>query len=144
MSPSPPQAVKQSLDEVKALRQRLGTPEWCEADWGLLAGILASYDSVLSALLETQITLKRLMTQVFGTRPRRKAVGAGVSGRREPEARGTQGGAASGDAVPGTSGHEETPEEATPPVSGGHRPGYGRLGAEAYPGAARVACRHED
>ncbi len=27
--------------------------------------------------------------------------------------------------------------------SGGHRPGHGRLEAEAYAGAERVACRHE-
>src|SRR5919204_184169 len=27
---------------------------------------------------------------------------------------------------------------------GGHRPGQGRHGAEAYGGAARVACRHEE
>src|SRR5262249_49876297 len=27
---------------------------------------------------------------------------------------------------------------------GGHRPGQGRLGAEAYAGAERLACRHEE
>src|SRR5215831_9947938 len=30
------------------------------------------------------------------------------------------------------------------PLRGGHRPGTGRLGAEAYVGAARVECRHEN
>jgi hypothetical protein len=98
----------------------------------------------LSALLETQITLKRLVAQVFGTRPRRKDVRAGVSGRRTLEAGGTQGGETAGEEAQGASRHEVAPEETPPPVSGGHRPGYGRLGAEAYPGAARVECRHED
>jgi transposase len=35
-------------------------------------------------------------------------------------------------------------EEVKPPRSGGHYPGYGRLGAEAYEGAERVECRHEE
>src|SRR5207244_3462981 len=34
--------------------------------------------------------------------------------------------------------------EALPTPTGGHRAGTGRLGAEAYSGAARIACRHED
>jgi hypothetical protein len=102
--------------------------------------VFAVYESVLAALLETQIPLKRLVTQVFGTRHRRPASGAGVSGRRKPEGLVAESGEVSG----GTSWQEDAPEEAPPPVSGGHRPGYGHLGAEAYPGAVRVECRHED
>jgi hypothetical protein len=46
-----------------------------------------------------------------------------------------------------------TTDEAPPPASpsppqgkpkGGHRPGIGSLGADAYVGAERVDCRHED
>jgi hypothetical protein len=34
--------------------------------------------------------------------------------------------------------------ESPPTPQGGHRPGPGRLGAEAYAGAKRVECRHEE
>src|SRR2546422_6646250 len=34
--------------------------------------------------------------------------------------------------------------EASPQPQGGHRPGTGRLGAEAYVGAERTECRHEE
>jgi hypothetical protein len=33
--------------------------------------------------------------------------------------------------------------ESPPTPKGGHRPGTGRLGAEAYEGAERTECRHE-
>jgi transposase len=39
---------------------------------------------------------------------------------------------------------EAAAEAEKSPRRGGHRPGYGRLGAEAYVGAARAECRHEE
>ncbi len=52
------------------------------------------------------------------------------------EARGADGGAAEAG--------ETSAAEEKPPRAGGHRPGAGRLGAEAYAGAERVECRHEE
>lgn len=133
--------VQQRLDEVKALRERLGTGRWQEEDWGLLERVLGSYERLLSMLCEAQITLKRLQTLVFGKRrQRRHGVAAGTS---------ASGGATGGcdhesgaDARPqpgvGTAG-----DEVQPPRAGGHRPGYGRLGMATYAGAERVECRHE-
>ena len=37
MSRAQAQQVQQSLDEVQSLRQRLGTPDWRDEDWGLTA-----------------------------------------------------------------------------------------------------------
>jgi hypothetical protein len=136
--------VQQSLEEVKALRERLGTGRWQAEDWGLLERVLGSYERLLSMLCEAQITLKRLQTLVFGKRHRhRHAVASGTSAgggaadgcdkeshASDADARPQPGGGTSGDEVP-------------PPRAGGHRPGYGRLGMATYEGAERVECRHE-
>jgi len=133
--------VQQRLDEVKALRERLGTGRWQEEDWGLLERVLGSYERLLSMLCEAQITLKRLQTLVFGKRrQRRHGVASGTS---------ASGGATGGcdhesgaDARP-QPGVETAGDEVQPPRAGGHRPGYGRLGMATYEGAERVECRHE-
>ena len=133
--------VQQRLDEVKALRERLGTGRWQEEDWGLLEQVLGAYERLLSMLCEAQITLKRLQTLVFGKRrQRRHGVASGTS---------ASGGATGGcdhesgaDARP-QPGVETAGDEVQPPRAGGHRPGYGRLGMATYAGAERVECRHE-
>jgi hypothetical protein len=108
---------------------------------------------MLSALLEAQITLKRLLTLFFGQRRRRNASGSGVASASGGETeRGRDawswevwgGDAAQGGDAPGALVEEAHTEEAKLPVPGGHRAGYGRLGADAYPGAERVECRHEE
>jgi hypothetical protein len=58
--------VQQHLDEVKSLRERLGTGRWQEKDWGLLERVLGSYERLLSMLCEVQITLKRLRRLAWG------------------------------------------------------------------------------
>jgi hypothetical protein len=136
------QEVQQSLEEVKALRERLGTGWWQAEDWGLLERVLGSYERRLSMLCEAQITLKRLQTLVFGKR-RRHGMASGTS---------AGGGAAAGgaherherdaDACPRLGGGA-VGDEASPPRAGGHRPGYGRLGMATYEGAERVECHHE-
>ena len=79
MSQTQSQQVKQSLDEVQSLRQRLGTPHWRAEDWGLVDGILASYERMLRVFLEAMVSLKRLGTLLFGKRHRRKSSGLGRS-----------------------------------------------------------------
>src|SRR4029453_14264377 len=72
--------VQQRLDEIKALRERLGTGRWQEEDWGLLERGLGAYEGLLSILCEGQSTLKRLQTLVFGKRrQRRHGVASGTS-----------------------------------------------------------------
>ena len=133
--------VQQRLDEVKALRERLGTGRWQEEDWGLLERVLGSYERLLSMLCEAQITLKRLQTLVFGKRRQRRhglASGTSASG-------GATGGCdheSGADARP-QPGVETAGDEVQLPRTGGHRPGYGRLGMATYAGAERAECRHE-
>lgn len=136
--------VQQSLEEVKALRERLSTGRWQTEDWGLLERVLGSYERLLAMLCEAQITLKRLQTLIFGKRRRRRhgvasgtAVGGGAAagGDHERHERDT-------DASPRPGGRAADAEVPSP-RPGGHRPGYGRLGMETYEGAERMECRHE-
>jgi hypothetical protein len=70
--------VKQHLDEVKSLRERLGTGQWPDEDWGRLERVLGAYERLLSMLCEAQLTLKRLQALVFGKR-RRHGMASGTS-----------------------------------------------------------------
>ncbi len=144
--------VKQSLDEVKTLLAHLETASWVEEDWGLLQRVLRSYERLLSTLFEAQTTLKRLQALVFGQRRRRhNASGAGASGADGSEGgTGRAGGGEAGgrDEESGAetrsgAGVGTSDDEVKATRSGGHRPGDGRLEAEAYTGAERVACHHE-
>jgi hypothetical protein len=147
------QEVKQSLDEVRSLLAHLETARWVEEDWGRLQRVLRSYERLLVTLFEAQITLKRLQALVFGQRRRPPSIAApgagqglqgdesltGAAGARAAGAHKEEGSAdARREAGRGAS---DTGVELTP--SGGHRPGSGRLEAEAYVGAERVECRHE-
>jgi transposase len=151
MSQTQTHQVQQCLDEVERLRQRLGAPDWGAADWVFLGGVLASYERMLKALLEAQITVKRLLTLLFGKRRRRKSSGSGPpsadAGEAVDDDRDADVGA--GEAVQGVEARYESGEGSPQdgvqtPLKGGHRPGYGRLGAEAYTGAEGVECRHEE
>src|SRR5216683_5391814 len=147
------QEMQQRLDEVKSLRERLSPARWQEEDWGILDRVLGSYERLLATLFEAQITRKRLQTLLFGKRRLRRhpsvagaSVASGSEAGSEGEAgRGEAGGhnkESSTDARPGSGvGASDDAVKAT--RSGGHRPGHGRLEAEAYAGAERVACRHE-
>jgi hypothetical protein len=145
--------VQQSLDEVKALLERLETASWRSEDWGMLQRVLRSYERLLVTLCEAQITLKRLQTLLFGQQRRHHTTAASGAGQ------GLQGDASMGDGAGGRvacARHEACGADAQRESgrgaldagvestrSGGHRPGDGRREAEAYVGATRVACHHE-
>jgi len=145
--------VQQSLNEVQSLLERLETAHWRSEDWEILQRVLRAYERLLSTLFEAQITLKRLQTLLFGTqRQRRNTATSGASDASQGDT------GVGGDAGPcaACGGDEKRGADTRPRSSvggaddegkatrsGGHRPGYGRLEAEAYAGAERVACRHE-
>jgi hypothetical protein len=145
--------VKQSLDEVKTRLAPLETASGVEAAWGLLQRVLRSSERLLSTLVEAPSTLQRLQALVFGQRRRRhhtSGAGASEADGSEAEAGRAGGGETGGrDAQSGAdtrlgSGVGVSDEAVKATRSGGHRPGDGRLEAEAYRGAARVGCRHEE
>jgi transposase len=125
-----PEQVQLSREDGEALRTRLAGDALTAADRRVLDQVLQWYFWLVFALQEATISLRRLRTLVFGKAPTAPAsatspvVGAGEEGgSAEARGRADVGGEAS--------------------RRGGHRPGHGRRSAEAYRGAARVACRHE-
>jgi hypothetical protein len=145
---SPAHEVQQSLAEVRALWAPLETARWVEADGGMFQRVWRSYARRLGTLCEAQMTLKRLQTQLLGTRWRRRTAPASGAAEASEEAvgRGEAGGVGAGgggNQAQGAEGGAALPG-GTAPRSGGQRPGSGRLGAEADEGAERVECRHED
>ena len=131
--------VQQHLAEVQALVAHLETASWTEADWEVLRRVLLSYTRLLETLVEAQMTLKRLQALLFGTRRRHRHVSASATA----DAPGNSGQEAEESADGGTA-LAAGPVAERAPRTGGHRPGVGRLRAEAYGGAAQVVCRHED
>ena len=101
------------------------------------------------ALQETKITVRRLRSLLFG-KSLKPSPGSAASSESRPEggdkssadtvvpAEADDGARTSGEAPPSS----QSPERAKP--KGGHRPGTGRLGADAYVGAERVECHHEE
>jgi transposase len=102
------------------------------------------------ALQETKITVRRLRSLLFG-KSLKPSPGSAASSESRPEggdeasadtvvpADADDGARTSGEPPPQSA---QSPERAKP--KGGHRPGTGRLGAEAYVGAERVECHHEE
>ena len=121
---------------------------------GRVEQIIRLYFGLVVALQEAHLSVKRLRNMLFGSRthPQERPASAVETTSSEVP------GQAAGDeeAAPvdeGAPGLESTRREAAPEVSpgggspkpkGGHRPGTGRLGAEAYVGAERIECRHEE
>ena len=103
------------------------------------------------ALQETKITVSRLRRVLFG-----QAFEASAPAPQDAWAPSAAGGDETHAGAVVDAGAEDTaatPGEAPPRASqkppqdkptGGHRPGTGRHGAEAYVGAERAQCRHED
>src|SRR6266446_3095584 len=121
---------------------------------GRVEQIIRMYFWLVFALQEAKLSVKRLRNLLFGSSAQPK-------GRPESEGEATSSeapGQAAGEeeAVPGaevaprleTTGREAgsgaSESEGKPKPPGGHRAGTGRLGAEAYVGAERTECRHED
>ena len=125
-----PQAeLSLSPAEGDALIERLEQNTLSAEDRCVLVQVVRWLFWLVFVVQEAKLSLKRLRTVLFGK-------GAHVSQARAPEAASTSHelvgeGAGAGAASP-------------PKPAGGHRPGTGRLGAEAYAGAERVECRHEE
>lgn len=142
-----PAEVQLRREDGEALRQRLAGDALTADDRRVLDQVLQWYLWLVCALQEAKMSLRRLRTLVFGKAPTAPAaatfpvVGAGDEGGSAEAAEGT--------VAPET---ETTRAVARSRAAGGgaasrrggHRPGHGRRSAEAYRGAERVACRHEE
>jgi len=146
----PAEPVTLSSEEGEALITRMHQKQLSQADMSLVERIIRTYFWLVFALQETRITVKRLRGLLFGKHLKpspapEDSSAPSVAGGDEMtacavlEADIGDGDATAGEAPPATS---QTPEVVKP--KGGHRAGTGRLGADAYVGAERVECRHEE
>lgn len=149
----PAQNVTLSAAAGEALIARVHQSSLCVEDAGVVEQVIRLYFWVIFSLQEAKLSLKRLRTLLFGkgakapqprapeaaapaSEPVGEGEGVGIVRSREA-ASGVE--AAASAAEPGASG-----TEALAKPTGGHRLGTGRLGAEAYEGAERVECHHEE
>jgi transposase len=132
----------------EALIARVHRSNLPRADAERVEWVIRMYFYVVFALQEAKFSAKRLRSLLFGKRPAPALEASSAAGPaasdgphaaavREADADGA--GATGHQAPPGTS---QRSERAQP--TGGHRPGTGCLGADAYAGATRVECRHEE
>src|SRR5882672_975308 len=121
---------------------------------GRVEQIIRMYFWLVFALQEAKLSVKRLRNLLFGSSAQLKGRPASEGEATSSEAPGQAAGEE--EAVPveevapclETTGCEAgsgaSENEAKPKPQGGHRAGTGRLGADAYVGAKRTECRHED
>jgi hypothetical protein len=151
---SHPESLSLSAEEGEAIISRLAVYAPSRSDCERLIQVVRLYFWLVVTVQEAKLSLKKLRTLLFGrgAKPPKLSelealsVSAPSLGARE----------AMGDSC--TPDEDVRPPAAAGPAlasvasgaaqtdkpRGGHLPGTGRLGAEAYAGAQRVECRHEE
>ena len=143
-----PEELNLSPEQGESLIERLENDTCTPEDRQILVHVLRLYFWLIFALQESKLSLKRLRTIIFGKPNKRR--------KRDSDS-GADVVAVGGDEdSEGSDGNQGKPADAatTEPSAAGetdgesgddsNRPGHGRLAAEAYVGAERVECRHED
>jgi len=149
----PADHVTLSAAEGEAMIARLSIYAPSRSDCEILIQVVRWYFWLVWTVQEAKLSLKKLRTLLFGqgpkppTRCEPAASSVSASSRGDSEVSGD--GSARDEEVGGATEAESTPASVVAAVEtrkprGGHRPGTGRLGAEAYKGAERVECRHEE
>lgn len=152
-----PDSLTLSTHEGEAIMERLAVSAPTRADCAVLIQVVRVSFWLRWTVQEAKRSLKRLRTFLFGKAlpaPTPSAAPTASTAPAVPEApempRGA-GASSSGPQVSPSAAEVGAPAAAGPTAAarfptlrGGHRPGRGRLGVEAYPGAARAQCRHEE
>jgi transposase len=149
-----PDSLTLSTQEGEAIMARLARYAPTQADCDLLIQVMRWYFWLVWTVQEAKLSLKRLRTVLFGKvqNMAKSPASQCVSAVAPPQDTLTGAGeSSSGSLLPAVSGEVEphvtvgsAAAETIPKPRGGHRPGTGRLGADAYAGAERIACRHEE
>ena len=150
---SHPETITLSAAAGEAIIERLAVYAPSRSDCEILIQVLRWYFWLAAAVKEAKLSLKKLRTLLCGQGPKPPM-------RCEPEASSVStssrgDGEVAGAGLAQDAEGERSTAAGAPPESvasaaetnkpqGGHRPGTGRLGAEAYTGAERVECRHEE
>ena len=149
-----PESVTLSAQEGEAMMARLAAYAPSMSDCEVLIQVLRWHFWLVWTLQEAKLSLKRLRNLLFGNGPTppTSPVSEASSVLHHPVGAG-EGAGESLLAEAGASGAAEAESEFGPEASaaaarakptGGHRPGPGRLRADAYEGAERIECRHEE
>jgi transposase len=128
-----PERVTLTSAAGEALIERVYASDLPRADCtGVVQSIRLHFWRML-AIQEAKLRLKRFRQMLFGEPATRRSeavlAAAAEAEKGEHNALSTL---------------DKAPERRTSRERGGHRPGQGRLGAEAYVGAERTECRHEE
>src|SRR5512147_1791653 len=137
---APPEEVKLSREDGEALIERIRASSLTGDDQRLLVKLIRLYFWFTFALSETTISLKRLKRALFGggkPPPPSSPTAGGASGNGDGNAA-----KISAERVVLPLSRPDTPRGPIP-LEADRRRGHGRRGADAYPGAERVVCRHE-
>jgi transposase len=131
---NPPPSVLLTAEEGEALIDRVYASNLPHTDCRVLVQIVRLHFWLLLAIQETKLSLKRFRQMLFGepAKGRTASVSSAPSTEAEKDER---------NASPAGDRGQASRE---PRQRGGHRPGQGRLGADAYVGAERIKCRHEE
>jgi hypothetical protein len=149
-----PEDINLSRDEGEALIERLETDTWTAEDRQVLAQVVRLYFWLLFTLKESKLSLKRLQALLFGSpskKSKRKSSPPSppadpVSEVASTEPSNSEHRVETSDSEPVETGETSDPQEVSGEKTAGDesRRGHGRLSAEAYSGAQRVECRHEE
>jgi hypothetical protein len=143
-----PEELNLSTEEGEALIERLEHDSCPPEDRRVLIHVLRLYFWLLFALQESKLSVKRLRIILFGQPKTRR--------KRDADSEGDSVTSGAGEDAESADGHagEQADAATVEPAEAGQtdgecgdeskRPGHGRLGADAYVGAERVECRHED
>jgi hypothetical protein len=150
----PADTVTLSAAEGEALLARLAVYAPSRSDCEILVQVVRWYVWLVWTVQEAKLSLKKLRTLLCGQGPKPptllcEPVAAAVSASSRGDSAVSGDGSARAEEVGGSTEAEATPASVaaageTRKPRGGQRPGTGRLGADAYKGAERVACRPEE
>ena len=150
---SRPETITLSAEEGAAIIERLSVYAPSRSDCEMLIQVLRLYFWLAAAVEEAKLSLKKLRTLLFGRGPKPpklcEPAASSVSAPSLGDGEASGDGSARDEEGERSTAAESQPESVasaaeTSKPQGGHRPGTGRLGAEAYTGAERVECRHEE
>lgn len=150
----PAGTITLSSEEGEGLIAQVHQSNLPAAAAGKVEQIIRMYFWVVFALQEAKLSVKRLRNVLFGSRAQPKDRPASEveapSSEAPRQAAGAEEAATLEEVAPCLetmgceAGSGASENEAKPKPKGGHRAGTGRLGADAYGGAKRTECRHED
>jgi transposase len=143
-----PEPIHLSAEDGEAIIARLSvyapTPSDCES----LIVVMRLHFWLMFALQEAKLSLRRLRNVLFGkasTAKEQPESEEQTTRIEAPEPTETGADTARVDAVAGgEAGSPNSSGAVSPKPKGGHPAGTGRLGADAYVGAERIECHHEE